>query len=106
MKLTKEIRRTLTVGTEKFTSVFRRPTNEELNEFLDARFSINATTDAGKKERRQVRADFYDSILIGIEDLEIDGVPVTPETKNLIPEAWKGIVVSNTFEVLEVSEKN
>lgn len=101
MKLTKEIRINLGVGGENFTSVFRRPTNQELNEFFNERFGSDKKGDAV-----QARAAFYDKLLTGIEDLEADGAPVTPERKDLIPEAWKGLIVFEAFENVKVSEKN
>lgn len=101
MKLGKEIRINLEVGGENFTSVFRRPTNQELNEFFNERFGSDKKSDAV-----QARAAFYDKLLTGIEGLEADGGPVTPEQKDLIPEVWKSLIVFEAFENVKVSEKN
>lgn len=107
MNLSSEIRRTLKVGGESFTSILKRPSNEDLNRFFSERFNSSSLS----KEEEQAktisdRVAFYDAHLIGVLDLEADGKPVTVEQKGIIPDAWKSMIIFSAFEDVRVSEKN
>ncbi|MFH2073746.1 MAG: hypothetical protein ABIJ57_00170 [Pseudomonadota bacterium] len=106
MRLSAEHRVGITVGDETFVSILRKPTNKELNDFLGERFEVGRKGKM-KDHSLQARVDFYDLLLIGVENLEgSDGQPITPEGKDQIPPNWKAAVVFKEFEDIEIDEKN
>lgn len=106
MKLTSEYRIELAVDKDTVVFVLRRPTNKELNDFLSDRYDVGRR---GRLKDRSIeaRAEFFDLLLTGIENLEDEsGAPVGPEKKELIPTNWKSAVIFSAFEDIEISEKN
>lgn len=106
MRLSDEHRIDLTIAGETVTFILRDPTNRELNDFLAARYS---TSRKGRLRDRsnQARAEFFDTLLTGVENLEdSDGSPVTPDKRDRIPLNWKSAVIFTEFEDVEVDEKN
>jgi hypothetical protein len=84
--------------------VLRRPTEKELSEFLDARFSREGRTVSIKPS--EARVAFIDSLLVDCKRIEVKGpdqkrVPLTPERsdwKGRIPANWKTTICIKAFE--------
>ena len=101
MRITQESRWEIELGLGKENPILitRRPTPEEKEVFLAARFALGSNA-------AKARIEFMDTILIGCEKLEVDGpggeaVPITPATPNWkreIDPAWKTSVISQQFE--------
>lgn len=105
MQLQNEIRKSIGPDGDKATFTLRQPTNEELNEFLAARYQ---TSRHGRMRDNSIaaRVAFFDTLLVGVENLtDCLGNPVTPETKQLIPTIWKTAIVFSEFENVEIDEE-
>ena len=106
MKLSKDHRIDLTIGKETVTFILRKPSNKELNDFLADRYD---TTRRGRLKDRSVaaRADFFDMLLTGVENLvDDDDNPITPAAAEKIPLNWKSSIIFSEFEDVEIDEKN
>ncbi|MDI6808266.1 MAG: hypothetical protein QME66_04695 [Candidatus Eisenbacteria bacterium] len=104
-QIPKSLTITLVVGDEEVTFQFRPPTNPELNHFLESRFDIGRH---GKVKGRalQARIDFFDLLLIGVDNLNDGDDPITPAHVDRIPMNWKNDVIFRCFEDNEVDVKN
>lgn len=106
MKLKKEIKMSLTTEDGSVTFTLRKPTNEELNEFLGDRYEVEKK---GKLKDKSLtaRVALFDTLLTGVDDLvDDDENPIGPDRKEEIPANWKSAVVFKAFEDMEISEKN
>jgi hypothetical protein len=103
MRLGTERRIAITVNDEQVHFTLRQATNQEINQFLSARFS----TKRGKfgDSSTPARCNFFDKLLTKVENLEDpSGDPVTAETKDKIPANWKASIILSLYENEEVEE--
>ena len=106
MKLKKEIKIALTIAEESVLFTLRKPTNEELNEFLGERYEVEKK---GKLKDKSLtaRVALFDTLLTGVENLtDENDNPIGPDRKAEIPANWKGSVIFKAFEDMEIDEKN
>lgn len=106
MKLKKEIKIALTIGNESVLFTLRKPTNEELNEFLGERYEVEKK---GKLKDKSLtaRVALFDTLLVGVDNLtDENDNPIGPDRKDEIPANWKGSVIFKAFEDMEIDEKN
>lgn len=103
MKLQNKITVTVNVGNEKVTIVLRRPTNQEINEFQANRFDINKND---VKARLVLLEDYFDSLLISVENLEDEIGIVTIDRKDAIPANWKQDIIAKLELDAQIDIKN
>jgi len=103
IKLSSETKVSLLLqGDESVDFYFRKPTNKELNDFLDSRYEMGRRGKM-KDNSIQARVDFFDLILTRVENLAgEDGMPITPDRKDEIPSNWKAAAIYKAFEDLDV----
>jgi hypothetical protein len=102
MKLKNNFKVCVRVEGEGVPLTLRRPTTQELNEFLASRYDVRGgLTD----NSINARCEFFDLLLTGVEDLEDDSGPITVDRKDEIPSNWKNQIIFQLFETVEV-EKN
>lgn len=105
VKLGEKIKVSIVVDGEEVIFTLRQPSNEELNKFLESRYTV-----VGRKvldRSLKARCEFFDKIIEKIENLEDEnGVAITVENKEKIPASWKNDVIFKTFEDTEVNIKN
>jgi len=105
VRIGEKIKVSIVVDGEEVIFTLRQPTNEELNKFLEGRYTV-----VGRKvldRSLKARCEFFDKILIDVENLEDEkGNPITADKKDLIPASWKNDVIFKTFEDNEVNIKN
>ncbi len=103
-RLPKERKATVMLQGEEVLFTFREPTNEELNDFLTSRFELKGK---GPKDTSvAARCDFFDLLLVKVENLEDEQGEVTPERKDRIPSNWKQDMIMQLFEATEINVKN
>lgn len=104
--LSEEILGRIEVGGEVVEFAFRQPTNGELNKFLADRYP----TDRKKGMRDNspsARVAFFDLLLTGVKNLADSKGEITAERKDAIPANWKGSLIFQLFEDVQVvDEKN
>ena len=87
MKLQNKITVTVTTANKEIiTFILRRPTNQEINEFQAKRFDIKKEDIKGRLELLE---DYFDSLLMSVENLEDETGIVTVDRKDAIPANWK-----------------
>ena len=103
MKLQNKITVTVNIGNEKVIFVLRRPTNQEVNEFQAKRFDIKKEDIKGRLELLE---DYFDSLLVSVENLEDETGIVTVERKDAIPANWKQDIVAKLELDAQIDIKN
>lgn len=104
MKLSKELKISLSDGKETVVFTLRHPMKKELNKFMNSRYEVGRR---GKIQDNSLNAriELFDSLLIGVENLEdASGAPINPDRKDEIPDNWKSAVIFQAFEDLEIGE--
>lgn len=102
MKLQNKITVCVNVGDEKVTFVLRRATNKENNEFQAKRFG--AGNNAGA--RLEALEEYFDVLLIGVENLEDDSGAITVDRKDAIPANWKQDIIAKLELETKIDIKN
>ena len=104
MKLQNKITATVTTANkEVITFVLKRPTNQEINEFQAKRFDIDK---ADVKARLILLEDYFDSLLLSVENLEDDTGLVTIDRKDAIPANWKQDIIAKLETDAQIDIKN
>ena len=103
MKLQNKITVTVNVGNEKVIFTLKRPTNQETNEFQAKRFDINKND---VKARLVLLEDYFDSLLISVENLEDEIGIVTIDRKDAIPANWKQDIIAKLELDAQIDIKN
>lgn len=103
MKLQSKITVTVNVGNEKVIIVLRRPTNQEVNEFQAKRFDIKKEDIKGRLELLE---DYFDSLLVSVENLEDETGIVTVDRKDAIPANWKQDIIAKIELDAQIDIKN
>ena len=103
MKLQNKITVTVNIGNEKVIFVLRRPTNQEVNEFQAKRFDIKKEDIKGRLELLE---DYFDSLLVSVENLEDETGIVTVDRKDAIPANWKQDIVAKLELDAQIDIKN
>ena len=104
MKLQNKITATVTTANkEVITFVLKRPTNQEVNEFQAKRFDIDRSD---VKARLVLLEDYFDSLLLSVENLEDDTGLVTIDRKDAIPANWKQDIIAKLETDAQIDIKN
>lgn len=103
MKLQNKITITVNVGNEKVIFVLKRPTNQEANEFQAKRFDIKKED---IKARLELLEDYFDSLLISVENLEDDIGIIAIDRKDAIPSNWKQDIIAKLELDTQIDIKN
>lgn len=91
------------LGGEIVSFTLRNPSNEELNNFLEARWN----TATGEDNAYKARCEFFDKILVNVKNLEDPaGHAITHERPDAIPSQWKAFSIVKLFEKDTVNIKN
>lgn len=101
MKLQNKICVDVNIGNEKVTFTLKRHTNKEFNEFQAKRFSANTV-----QERLEQLEHFFDTLLIGVENLEDDNGTITVDRKDAIPANWKQDIIAKLELETKIDIKN
>lgn len=98
----------LTYPTGDAFITLRRATNEEQNRFEAARFGApdNATPAEAMGHAKNAICDFFDLLVVKIEDLEDDQGPITLDRLDAIPQDQKVEVMFRRWTPSAVEEKN
>lgn len=102
MKLQNKITVTVNVGNEKVTFVLRRPTNKEINEFQAKRFDVGNNVSS----RLVSLEDYFDTLLVSMENLEDDNGIITIDRKDAIPANWKQDIIAKIELDAQIDIKN
>jgi hypothetical protein len=107
LKIGSDITVDLKIGEETATFTLRQPTNEELNKFLGARYTVGGRGKQVADHSTAARGDLFDVLVTKITGVEDGGgAPVEVNRKALIPLTWKERVIFQAFEDVEVDVKN
>lgn len=105
VKIPEKIVMAVRVGDEEVVFTLRKPTNQELNEYLASRYEVGRRNRL-KDNSLQARCEFFDLLLESVENLEDAQGPVTVERKDAIPVTWKSDIVFRAYEDHEIDTKN
>ena len=104
MKLQNKITVTVTTANKEIiTFILRRPTNQEINEFQAKRFDIKKEDIKGRLELLE---DYFDSLLMSVENLEDETGIVTVDRKDAIPANWKQDIIAKLELDAQIDIKN
>ena len=103
MKLKNKTTAIVNVGNEKVVFVLKRPTNQEVNEFQAKRFDVDKNDIQG---RIKLLEDYFDSLLISVENLEDETGIVTVDRKDAIPANWKQDIIAKLELDTQIDIKN
>jgi hypothetical protein len=106
-RLKSEIVATVKVDGEDVGLKLRRPTNQELNNFLASRYETSGKGGRIRDNSLNARCELFDRLIVGVDNLEdSEGISITPERVEIIPANWKADVVFKCFEDSEIDIKN
>lgn len=103
MKLQNKITATVNVGNEKVIFTLKRPSNQEVNEFQAKRFDIKKEDVMGRLFHLE---DYFDSLLLNVENLEDETGIVTIDRKDAIPANWKQDIIARLELDAQIDIKN
>lgn len=83
----------------------RNPTNEEFNNYYNKRFE-GFGYGKNKDNSFCARVEFFDLLLLNIENLEDESGPIAADQKDKIPAKWKNEIIYKAFDESETIEKN
>lgn len=95
--LSDEITQSIEVQGEKVTFTFRQPTKEELNKFMGSRYPVDRKNRPSDNSLK-ARVDFFDLLIIGIDNLADKTGTIGPDRKDAVPANWKAAVIFQAFE--------
>ena len=106
-KLLNEIKASVELSDGDAVFTLRKPTNEELNNFLAKRYEVSRKGKDVRDNSLQSRVELFDQLLVKVENLEDgNGQPITTADKAQIPANWKADIIFKSFEDNEITIKN